>query len=111
MEQIGRRGSLLGRAEYRENRDGEQQLQACRERTGAVPAVVVEEFPSTRAQEREDVLEVGRGARCSAKCRRVERAASRSEEEDAPEAGADLEPTRMKVSVRNAVAGDVENRP
>ena len=76
-----------------------------------MPAVVVEEFPSTRAQEREDVLEVGRGARCSAKCRRIERAASRGEEEDAPEAAADLEPTRAKVLVRNAVAGDVENRP
>jgi hypothetical protein len=46
-----------------------------------VPAVVVEEFPSTRAQAREDVLEVGRGARCSAKCRRIERAASCGEEE------------------------------
>jgi hypothetical protein len=57
------------------------------------------------------VLEVGRGARCSAKCRRIERAASRSEEEDAREATADLEPTRAKVLVRNAVAGDVENRP
>ena len=57
------------------------------------------------------MLEVGRGARCSAKCRRVERAASRSEQQDAPQAAADLEPTRVKVSVRNAVAGDVENRP
>ena len=48
------------RAEYRENRYGEQKLQACREWTGAVPAVIVEELPSTtRAQEREDVLEVG----------------------------------------------------
>lgn len=77
-----------------------------------MPAVIVEELPSTtRTQEREDVLEVGRGARCSAKCRRVERAASRSEEEDAREAAADLEPTRVKVSVRNAVSGEVENRP
>ena len=73
--------------------------------------MVVEQFPSTRAHEREDVLEVGRGARCSAKCCRVERAASRGEKENAPDAGADLEPTRSKVSVRNAVAGDVENRP
>ena len=73
--------------------------------------MVVEELPSTRAQEREDVLEVGRGARCSAKCRRVEQAPSRGEEEDAPEAAADLEPTRVKISVRNAVAGDVENGP
>jgi hypothetical protein len=86
-------GSILGRAEYREDRDGEQKLQACRERTRAVPAVVVEEFPSTRAQEREDVLEVGGGARCSAECRGVERAASHGEEEDACEAAADLEPT------------------
>ena len=76
-----------------------------------MPAVVVEEFPSTRAQEREDVLEVGRGARCSPKCRGVKRAPSGSEEEDSHEAAADLEPTRMKVSVRDAVAGDVENRP
>ena len=76
-----------------------------------MPAVVVKELSSTRAQEREDVLEVGRGARCSAKCRRVERAASRSEQQDAPQAAADLEPTRVKVLVRNAVAGDVENRP
>jgi hypothetical protein len=73
--------------------------------------MVVEELPSTRAHEREDVLEVGRSARCSAKCRRVERAASHGEEEDAREAAADLEPTRAKVSVRNAVAGNVEKRP
>ena len=57
------------------------------------------------------MFEVRRGARCSAKCRRVERAASRSEEEDAPEAAADLEPTRAKVPMRNAVGSDVENRP
>jgi hypothetical protein len=75
-----------------------------------VPAVVVEEFPSARAQEWEDVLEVGRGACCSAKCRRVEQAASRSEEEDARESASDLEPTRPEVSVRNAVAGDMEKR-
>lgn len=74
-----------------------------------MPAVVMEEFPSPRAQEREDVLEVGRRARCSTKCRRVERAASRGEEEDAREAAADLEPTRVKVLVRNTVAGDVEH--
>jgi hypothetical protein len=71
----------------------------------------VEELLSARAQEREDVLEVGCGARCSAKCRRIERAASRGEDEDAPEAAADLEPPRAKVLVRNPVAGDVENRP
>ena len=76
-----------------------------------MPAVVVEELPSARAHEREDVLEVRRGALRSTKCRRIDRAASRSEEEDAREAAADLEPTRVKVSVRNAVSGEVENRP
>jgi hypothetical protein len=71
----------------------------------------MEEFPPTRPQEGENVLEVRRGARRSPKCCRVERAASRSEEEDAREAAADLEATRVKVSVRNAVAGEVEKRP
>jgi hypothetical protein len=73
--------------------------------------VVVEEFPSARAQERKDVLEVRCGARRSAKCRRIERASPQGEEEDARQAAADLEPTRAEVSVRNAVARDVENRP
>jgi hypothetical protein len=45
--------------------------------------VVVEEFSSTRAQERKDVLEVGRGARRSAKCGGIERASPRGEENDA----------------------------
>ena len=76
-----------------------------------MPAVVVEEFPSARAQEGKDVLEVGRGARGSAECRRIERASPSSEEEDARETAADLEPTRAEVSVWNAVTGDMENRP
>ena len=76
-----------------------------------MPAVVVEEFPSARAQERKDVLEVRHGARCSAQCRRIERASSRGKEQDARETAADLEPTRVEVSVRKAVARDVENRP
>ena len=57
------------------------------------------------------MLEVGRGARRSAECRRIERASPRGEEEDARQAAADLEPTRAEVSVRNAVAREVENRP
>jgi hypothetical protein len=76
-----------------------------------VPAVVVEEFPSTRAQTRKDVLEVRRGARCGSECRRIERASPSGEEKDARQAASYLEPTRAEVSVRNAVARDVENRP
>jgi len=56
------------------------------------------------------MLEVGRGARCSAKRRRIERASPRSEEEDASETAPDLEPTRVEVSMGKAVARDVENR-
>ncbi len=99
------------RAEGDENRDGNQELQPCREPARAVPAVVVEEFPSARAEEGKDVLEVRRGARCSAECRRIEQATSYGEEEDAHETAGDLEPTRAEVSVRNAVARNVENRP
>ena len=57
------------------------------------------------------MLEVGRGARCGAKCRRIERASPRGKKEDARETAADLEPTRTEVLVRKAVACDVEARP
>jgi hypothetical protein len=57
------------------------------------------------------VLEVGRGARRSSECRRIERASSDGEEEDSRETAGDLEPTRAEVSVRYAVARNVENRP
>jgi hypothetical protein len=71
----------------------------------------MEEFPSARAQDRKDVLEVGRGARRGAKCRRIEQASPRGKKEDARETAADLEPTRAEVLVREAVARDVERRP
>ena len=73
--------------------------------------MVVEEFPAARAQERKDVLEVRRGARCGAYCRRIEQAPPRGEDEHARDPAADFEPTRVEVSVRKAVARDVENRP
>ena len=57
------------------------------------------------------MLEVGRGARRSAKRRRIERASPRGEKENASEATPDLEPTRVEVSVRKAVTREVENRP
>ena len=60
---------------------------------------------------RKDVLEVGRGARRRTERRRIERASPRDEEEDARDTTADLEPTRVEVLVRNAIARDVEHRP
>jgi hypothetical protein len=60
---------------------------------------------------RKDVLQVGGGAGRSAKCRGIEWASPHGEEDDAREAAPDLEPTRAEVSVRDAVARDVQHRP
>jgi hypothetical protein len=108
---ISRQRFIPWGAQCGEDRGGEQELQACWERTRAVPAVVVERFPAARAHEGKDVLEVRRGARCSSECRRIEWAAPRGEKEDGRETTADLEPTRVEVSVRKAVTRDVEDRP
>src|SRR6266508_1804662 len=68
------------RDERAENRAGEQELQVCREVSGAVPAAAaVEELATARAQEGEDVLEVGGGARRGTERRRIERAAARGD--------------------------------
>ena len=72
---------------------------------------VVKELPSARAQEWQDVLEVRGGTRHGAKCRRIERASPRGEEEDARETAADLEATRADVLVRQAIAREVEDWP
>ena len=102
----------MGQDERGENPPGKQELHVCRKPPLPVPAnAVVKELPSARAQEREDVLEVRGGTRRSAERRRIEWASPRGEEKDARDAAADLEPTRVKVLVRNAVTGDVENRP
>jgi len=71
----------------------------------------VEELPSARAQERENMLEVRGGARGCAERRRIEGASPRREEEDASDAAADLEASGADVLVRHAVAREVENRP
>jgi hypothetical protein len=104
-------GSTPWRDERSENRAGQQELQGCREAPRAVPAVAVEELPSARAQEGEHVLEVRGGARRGAQRHRIERTSPRGEKQDACETAADLEATRADVLVRQAVAGEVEERP
>jgi hypothetical protein len=104
-------GSTPWRDERAENRAGQQELQASREAPRAVPATVVEELPSARAQEREDVLEVRGGARRGAKCRWIEGASPRSQDQEARETAADLEATRADVLMGQAVASEVEHRP
>jgi hypothetical protein len=71
----------------------------------------MEELASARAQEREDVLEVRGGARRGAKCRWIERASARGQEQEARETAADLEATRADVLMGQAVAREVEDRP
>lgn len=105
-------GSAPWRDERTENRAGQQELQVRREVPRAVPAeAVVEELPSARAQEGEDVLEIRGGARRGAKRRRIERASPRGEEEEARKTAANLEAARADVLVRQAVAREVEDRP
>lgn len=85
----GRRSPRWG-GERTENCTGQEELEVCREAARAVPTAV-EELVSSRTQGREDVLEVRGSARRRAKRRRIERAASQSEEGEAREAAAYLE--------------------
>jgi hypothetical protein len=71
----------------------------------------MKELPSAGAQEGSDVLEVWGGTRCSTKRRRIEQTAPRGEENEACDTGPDLEPSGVEVSVRNAVAREVQNGP
>ena len=71
----------------------------------------MKELPATRAQKREDVLEIGGGARRSSERRRIERASPRGEDKDPSHAACDLEAARAEVLVRQAVAREVEDRP
>lgn len=76
-----------------------------REVPRVVPAeAAVKELPSSRTQERKDVLEIGSGTRCGANGRRIEQAAPRGEEDYARETAAHLDATRADVLVRQAIA-------
>jgi hypothetical protein len=87
-------------------------LQGYREAPRAVPAeAVVKELPSTRAQEREDVLEIGSGTRCGTDGRRIERASPCGEEDYARETAANLDATRTDVLVRQAIAREMKDWP
>src|SRR6266702_1286966 len=70
----------------------------------------VEELAAMRAQEGQDVLEVGCGARPGAERRRIERAAACGEEDEARETAADLEAARADVLVRQPIAREVKDR-
>ena len=67
----------------------------------------MKDLPSAWTQEGKDVLEIRSGARDRTQRRRIERASPRGEESDACDTGPDLEPSRVKVAVRNAVAREM----
>jgi hypothetical protein len=75
------------------------------------PEAVVKDLPSARTQERQDMLEIGGGTRHRSDRRRIEGSSPRGEKSDACDTGPDLEPSRVEVSVRNAVSRKVESRP
>jgi hypothetical protein len=77
-----------------------------------VPAeAVVEELPAAGTQERKDVLEVRGRARRGADGRRIERASSQGQEQDAYDAATDFEASRADVLVWQAIARKVDDRP
>ena len=61
----------------------------CREAPRAVPAAIVKELPSARAQQRDHMLEVRGRTRHGAKRRRIERTSPHGEEDYARETAAD----------------------
>ena len=73
-------------------------------------SAAVEELAAARAQEREDVLEVGCGAGRGAEGRRMGRATARGEEDEGRETAADLEAARADVLVRQPIAREMKDR-
>ena len=72
---------------------------------------VVKDLPSAGTQERKDVLEIRSRARHRAERRRIEGASPRGEKSDACDTRPDLEPSRVEISMGNAVAHEVQSRP
>jgi hypothetical protein len=71
----------------------------------------VKQLASTGPQRREDVLEIGCGARCPAERGRIECTASSGKKRKTDEAAADLEPARGDVFVWDPVTCEVQDRP
>lgn len=73
-------------------------------------SAAVEELAAARAQEREDVLEVGCGTGRGAEGRRIDRATARGEEDEGRETAADLEAARADVLVGQPIAREMKDR-
>ena len=95
--------------EQAKDRSGKQELELRRESARAVPAAAaVEELPSARAQQREQVLEVRCRSRKRTEGGRIERAAPRREEGDGREPASYLEAAAGDVLVRDVGSREVE---
>jgi hypothetical protein len=86
-------------------------LDGHREHARAMPtAAPVKELPAAGAERGDYVLEVGRRRRNRTQCRRIERAAARSQEHEGRNPAPDLKPAAGDVLVRDPVCGQVQNR-
>lgn len=71
----------------------------------------MEELSPAWTEKRKNVLEIGGRACRRTERRGIERASSHGKEQEASETAADLEPRRMDVLVRHAIAREVKERP
>jgi hypothetical protein len=72
---------------------------------------VVKELSSTWTEKRKNVLQVGGRACRRTKRGGIERAPPHGKEKEAHETAADLEPRRVDVLMRQAIAREVEDGP
>ena len=69
----------------------------------------VKHLLAAEAQKRNDVLEIGGGARNCAKSRRIQHATRSGEESKAEDAATDLEAARANVPVGQSIADEVKD--
>jgi hypothetical protein len=98
--------------ECAKNQTGHQELHLGRKATRAVPtAATVKQLASSWAQVRDDMLQIGSRARRCSERRRIQRPAPAGEERKAHHPTPDFEAAGADVSVRQAVAREVEEWP
>jgi len=100
-----------GSHEQADDRAREDELNARREATGAMPAApAVKELAAVWTQPGKDVLEIGCGSRCGPKRGRIERPMAEREQRQTEEAALDLEATIGDVLVRHPITGQMQRR-
>ncbi len=92
----------------------DQQLRAGRDPTRPVPAgyaMAREELSSARLRQWENVFEIRRRRGERTDCRCVERPSHESQRQHADHPASELEPPRVDVFMRHAIAQEMQHRP